>query len=215
MCTIDPAKLNMAAIFTQEMWGGGFYELALEYGHSSKASLAEALQALWTRPDLQGCYLHADEDPSRQPRVAPDLGVLESGEHLRGVATLPNGIQVACGTYLVREQAGEAWIGLYLPMGALATAYNVGGFPFDQSDSSQDWRQPLEEWLAQIGQGVYLKSPFLAGLVGFEVSGAVSAEELSISGVPAKRCLGYLFPSAYKLTWYPTNQWLPSHLLAS
>jgi hypothetical protein len=205
----------MQALFTEQVWLGGFYELAMEYEPWSEASLDEALRALWHFPDLEGCYPRPDIEPSEQQQITPSAARLEANGHLRGIATLPDGKKVACGTYLVREDLGPAWLGLYLPMGALATAYDVGAFPFTYDGASRTWREPLESWLAIIGESVYSQIGFRLGLVGFEVSGTMSANDLVVSGIPEKRSIGYLYPADNHLSWYPTNQWHQTPQLAS
>lgn len=206
----------MGAIFTgAETWRGGFYELAPEYPSHVEELLDVALKAVWDAPGLEGCYLHAEIEPSEQDRVVPSLTLLVSVGHLRGIATLPNGKRVACGTFLVRKEGGSDWLGLYLPLGALAAAYDVKGYPFDNGASSQQWREPLANWLANIGRFVFSRAPFALGLVGFEVSGTVHAAELSLSEVENQRPIGYLYPTEDKLTWYPTNQWHQQPHLAS
>jgi hypothetical protein len=201
----------MKNIFTpRDTWSGGFYELAMEFAPHSDKTLEAALKTLWELPALQGCYMRPDLEPSSQPRVDPSLTTLLAGEHLRGIARLPNGTPVACGTYLVRGDNGPSWLGFYVPLGALATAYEVGGYPFEVGPAMQRWRQPLENWLAEIGKAVFVQAPFQLGLVGFEVSGTTtSAQEFGASGAPDPRPIGYLLPAEGKLTWYPTNQWQP------
>jgi hypothetical protein len=195
-------------VFTiHDAWAGGFYELALAFAPPADQALDTALKVLWNLPGLQGCYVRSDVEPSAQPRIPPSLTALESAGHLRGIATLPNGKVVACGTYRVPEEGGSDWLGFYLPLGSLSTAYDVGGYPFQAGPASTSWRQPLEEWLAAIGQAVFAHAAFPLGLVGFEVSGEVSPQELRVSGVPESRARGYLVPTQGQLRWYPTNQW--------
>jgi len=140
------------ALFTsRDAWRGGFYELALELGARSDERLAAALCAVWAHPDLEGPYAHRDREPSEQALVAPAL--LEEGPHLRGVARLPNGSRVACGTCVIRElDDGPDWLDFYIPMGSLGTAYAVGGF---RLGPDTNWpgpgRSEVEEWLATIG----------------------------------------------------------------
>ena len=69
---------------------------------------------------MNGCYVAHDVEPSQQPRLSPRLDT-----RLLGVATLPDGEQVACGTFIVPEDDGPDWIGLYLPVGALASVYDA------------------------------------------------------------------------------------------
>jgi hypothetical protein len=197
----------MQALFSEVIWLGGFYELALEYEPASDALLERALQAIWAFPDLQGCYLRPGVEPSQQQRLAPSLALLEENGHLRGIATLPQGRKVACGTYMVREEQGPAWVSLYLPMGALAKVYDAGAFPFESSGACHCWREPLDQWLAAVGEFVFSKVPFRLGLVGFEVSGTESAEDLAITGIPENRSIGLLYVTDHHLSWYPTNQW--------
>jgi hypothetical protein len=206
----------MPADFTaEETWRGGLYELAMEYAGGSDALLDAALRALWDVPGLQGCWLRRDAEPASQPRVAPALAGLVAGGHLLGMATLPNGQRVACGTFLVREDQGSDWLGFYVPVGAVGRVYDVGGYPFDGGLHSRAWREPVETWLAEIGRAVFAAAPFLLGVVGFEVSATVTAQDLSAQGLPAQRLDGYLLPAGDKLTFYPTNQWQPQHLPAS
>src|SRR5260370_17200448 len=150
----------------KDTWHGGFYELALEMGSTTEEKLEAGLKAIWGFADLQGCYLQADEEPFSQRRVAPHVNMLLSQNHLRGIAKLPHGSQLAFGTYLVQEE-GDTWLGLYVAMGALSTRYAVGAYPFDSNGFSRTWREPLEEWLSKIGHEVFSKVPFLLGLVGF------------------------------------------------
>lgn len=205
----------METCFSPEAWRGGFYELAMQFENLSPDALDRALQAVWAFPTLQGCYLQPDADPTRQPRVAPTLEALNANGHLYGIATLPNGKTAAGGTYRVREDSGCTWLGFYVPLGALAQAQDIGAYPFADEARSREWREPLETWLAQIGQAVFTCSPFRLGLIGFEVSGTVSDTELAAGGVPAERFIGYLYPTDNRLAWYPTNQWQHKHLLAS
>jgi hypothetical protein len=202
----------MDTCFSAEAWRGGFYELAMQF---SKADhLEEALRAVWAFPALNGCYLQADIDPTKQPRITPTWATLDEKGHLFGIATLPNGKAVGCGVYRVPEDAGSTWLGFYVPMGSLSQAFDVGAYPFADEARSREWREPLENWLAQIGQNVFARSPFRLGLVGFEVSGMGSDAELAFGGVPAERSIGILQPRDHKVIWYPTNQWHHS-LLAS
>src|SRR5262249_36873381 len=151
---------------------GGFYELAIEIGPRSDQQLRSALVALWHHPNLDGCFMDRKREPTDQPKT--DEFSLETGSHLLGVASLPNGSRVACGSCLIREDDGPDWLDFYLPMGSLGTAYPVGSFPSD-TDVSQTapWRYDVEDWLAGIGLWVAEATSYKLGIIGFEVSGQV------------------------------------------
>jgi hypothetical protein len=210
------------------IWAGGFYELAMELGPRSNERLDAALKALWGHEALFGCYVHSNSEPSAQERIIPDLRTLEIHGHLLGLATLPEGGRVACGTFAVREEGraehswpgldegstarggeGIDWLVLYLPMGALSTVREeVAGFPFG-SKETRVWQEPLDEWLARIGRSVFAQVIFRLGLVGFEASGEACAADVAACGIPTERWFGYFWPEDGTLCWHPANVWTP------
>jgi hypothetical protein len=190
-------------LFTaNDAWSGGFYELALEVGPRSDYQLRSAQTALWSHPDLDGCFLDRDREPDQQLRVTPDC--LEEGPHLLGVAHLPNGTRVACGSCLIREMGeGPDWLAFYLPVTSLGISYPVGPFPFGtEADWPGAWRFEVEDWLASIGQWVARSASYRLGLIGFEVSGEAYAADIAVKGVPAKRVVGYLWPSDESVVYH-------------
>lgn len=182
---------------------GGFYELAIELGQPSNQRLLDALKALWHHPSLEGCYLDWKREPKEQQRVLISEASLES-THLYGLAHLPNGFQVACGSCVVREPDGFDWLDFYVPTGALGDAYEIGGYPFELVGgvAYQQWQVHIDEWLRRIAEQVYKNAPYRLALIGFEVSGATSAEEIARNGIPAHREIGYLWPEEHHLRWY-------------
>jgi hypothetical protein len=123
---------------------------------------------------------------------------------LLGVARLPNGRNVACGSCLIREvDYGSDWLDFYLPLGSLGTVYPVGGFPFGtEADWPGSWRYEVEDWLADIGLWVAQSASFQLGLIGFEVSGQVYAADLAATGIPPERFIGYLWPSGNSVAYH-------------
>jgi hypothetical protein len=195
-------------VFTADKaWFGGFYELALEVGPPSDDRLRAALEALWSHPDLDGCYLDRGCEPADQPRKQPDL----ESRHLLGVAQLPHGSRVACGSLLIREVEDHSdWLDFYLPMGSLWTAY--GRFPFaDRVDWPEDpWLLEVDDWLAKVGLWIARSRSFRLGLIGVEVCGEAYAADITAQGIPAERYVGYLWPSGgsveyHRRTWGETE----------
>ena len=66
-----------------------------------------------------------------------------------------------------------------------------------------------------MGEKVYNQAPFSLGLIGFEDSGVAYSKELKLTGIPALRGIGYLWPRQGKLAHYATNQWGPAQMAAS
>src|SRR5215204_3547614 len=165
-------------------WYGGFYELAIELGEPSDERLVNALRALWQHPSLEGCYFDSDREPNEQQRVSPSNESLDR-MHLYGLARLPNGQRVACGSCLIREGDGPDWLDFYLPTGALGDAYEIGAFPFAEANvDHRGWRVPVDEWLKSIGEYIHTVTPYRLALIGFEVSGEAYASEVAERGLP-------------------------------
>jgi hypothetical protein len=142
-----------------------------------------------------------------QEPVLPTLANLERHGHLYGVATLPNGRRVACGTYAVREDEGPDWLSLYIPMGALSTAYEVGSYPFGTEGSSSEWRRPLDARLVEIGRAIFSETRFGLALIGHEVSGDLYFDGIATRGIPEERYFGLLLQVDGELVWYPPNNY--------
>lgn len=195
-------------LFTsKDVWGGSFYELAIELGPRSDERLAAASAALWRHPKLDGPYGDNKREPWNQELVSPSLVVSdELVTHLYGVATLPDGHQVPCGSVAVREQESAIdWLDLYIPLGVLETIYEI---EHPDNPSWRVWAEPLQDWFADIGRSIYYEVPFSLGLIGEEVSGYRSASEVASEGVPEKRWLPLLVPNERgELVWYPTTDW--------
>jgi hypothetical protein len=192
-----------------ETWLGGYYELAIELGARSDERLQDSLRAIWQMPCLTGCYVDRDREPEEQDRVEPSLAHLDINGHLQGIAILPDGQRIPCGTVAIREEGGPDWLDFYIPLGALEQIYQeVCGFPFGDPDpGSRAWREPLENWLAEVGRRVFSSVRFRLGLIGIEVSGTTYASQVADSGIPEVRRITYLWPSATEVQCLPSNKW--------
>jgi hypothetical protein len=175
-------------------------------GSRSDERLLAALAAVWADPDLDGAYLSRDLEPWRQQRLAITADLLQVS-HLRGLARLPNGATIACETVCSRWDDGPDWLDLLLPMGALGTAYAVGGYPFEPDvANSHQWRDVIDPWLAGIGSRVYDQAPYRLGLIGFDVSGEMRADDVAASGVPTHHYPGILWPASGAITYHPSTE---------
>lgn len=199
----------MSRLFTaDDAWTGGFYELAIEVGPRSNARLERLLEAIWSEATLDGCYVDRTREPSDQTPLTASLSLLTERRHLLGVATLPSGLRVPCGTVAIREEDGSDWLDLYLPVGALSGLdKRVGGFPFEEGTGSRLWREPMDRWLADVAERAFEHVDFSLALIGFEVSGAAHARDLREHGVPEQRGVCYLLVSEGKLALHSTNRW--------
>jgi hypothetical protein len=195
---------------TADVWSGGHYELLIQPSADSSEELCPLLKALWSFPSLEGCYLQRDCDPPAQARIQPSEDSIPG--HLYGMATLPTGTIVPCGSYTsdyAEEERLRAarWVDFYLPLGALSAAYPVGAYPFGHMDKSSEWTTPLNSFLIHIATWIHSRVPFEFALVGFEVdSFELSRQAIRAGGVPEVRKDGILWPDGGELKWYPVTR---------
>lgn len=202
----------MSSHFTApETWKGGFFELFIQPHTESSEELCTLLKAAWSFPSLDGCYQEQNRDLSLQERIRPCETDLAG--HLFGLATLPNGSVVACGSY-VTDYPGEPggfspahWLGFYLPLGALSSAYNVGAYPFGSMNNVSEWKVPVESFLAELGRWTFNKAPFEYALVGFEVNPSQAlVDKIRAGDIPVDRSEGILWSDSGSLGWYPATR---------
>jgi hypothetical protein len=195
----------MTTYFTHEdSWTGGFYELAIDVGSMEDAAVLAILQALWSYPGLEGCYLERGREPADQLRLDVTSALLTYA-HLQGIAQFPDGNRLPCGTYLLRDLSGTNWVDFYIPAGALERVYDLGGYPFSVQDAHtrQQWQQPLDLWFAELGQYIFDKRAYQFAAIGHEVAAEVEAAQIAHAGIPERRWMGYLWPTGTTLTYWP------------
>ena len=195
----------MTTYFTHEdSWTGGFYELAIDVGSTSDEAVLPLLQALWSHPALDGCYLDRTREPADQLRLMM-LPELLHHTHLQGIVHLPNNHSFPCGTCLLRELGNTTWIDFYIPTGALERIYPLKGFPLSHqdTDAQRQWQQPLDNLFAELGKYVFERAAYRFALIGYEVAAEVDATQIIQIGTPERRWMGYLWPTGTTLTYWP------------
>jgi len=104
----------------RDAWTGGFYELAMQLGERDDVRLQAAVGVLARRAGITGPW-HVQWQPDRVRPVSWSSADLVAGQ-LRGQAQLPGGQQVICAVAAVREDRGDDWLDLCIPLEALAVA---------------------------------------------------------------------------------------------
>lgn len=216
---IEPRRFTHPRAWASE----GSHGLSLRYRHPSPSRLQAARDALWTFPGLEGCWRRHDREPTPAARLAGTYG-LDPARPLFGLAHLPGTSGVACAARawvddhgahedcpLCRELARHAgppvgWLHLDLPFGGLGLAYPIGRYPVADG-TSLAWRDEVDGWLRALAAHVHREVPFELGVVGWMA--AVGLEPTSAAEVPDARDLGYLFPEAGGLAWFPPTTGAP------
>lgn len=176
-------------VFTprEQVWLNGHYVLSIEFGSKRQ----RALQRLWSHRSLLGCYLQKNTEPLEQPRISiNELDDRDIHSSLYGIATLPNGAEIACGTACsMNADANEHswWIDFFVPLAALERVYPVGGYPFHCGDDyDASWLAEIDAWMVKLGQFVFEEEPFKIAVVGFEPVLERYAD-VTVANVPVQR----------------------------
>ena len=199
-----------------EHWGGGYYELHVALGGGLSV---DTLEALFSHPALDGPFL--DDTPKRMRRSTWDelhAAYAQDVEHLPdcyGIATLHDGARVPCRSFSWSRyaDAGEETLDsllFMLPANGLRAVWpQFGEFPFVEPTGVRSWQEPLEEWFADIGRGMFPEVDVAFARVGFEVT-TIDPEEWMLSPrepPPEERGIGVLRREGDGLAWYPTTAW--------
>jgi hypothetical protein len=198
--------MQSARFTPEDIWHGGFFELAVEIGERSTPRINAAVGAVWQYPRLIGCYLRNDIDPEQQEISPPPSITDDDWPHSYGVAVLPSGKRFACGVCVVRETNGPDWLDFYFSMGALGTVYDVGAYPFIEANVPTPWLQEVEGWLGDLALWLASRIDYRMAIIGFETSGTTDALTLEAEGgVPARRHAGYVYPEQGRMAYFPSN----------
>lgn len=172
---------ELAVLRDRDAWTGGFYELAVQLGKPDDGRLEAAMGALARAAGAEGPW-QVQWDPDLFAPASWTVADLDRCGHLRGLVMLPDGQRAICSVIRVREQDGDDWLDLCLPLEALGQLdARVGGYPFgpDGGPVSLAWRRPVDDWLTGIARQVARACPFRMAAIGFEVSGSIRAEDLA------------------------------------
>ncbi len=166
-------------------WSGNYYELYIRINSTDETVLEDALKRLWSHPTLSGCYLMRDIEPILQKKFSVNSIEL-ARERVFGVATLPNGKQVACSTYPIIMDSEYLSVNFMIPFGSLCRGYEIGRYPF-HDNLPLDWQQPIDDWLCDLSKYIFKKVRFNIGAFGF-----IDCENLEDLQISDKRYFGLL-----------------------
>lgn len=187
------------------LWTGGFYELGLALPAQDDVTAADALAALWGSPQLSGCFIRNDIEPTQQ--VARTRENLPIDGHLYGIAALGNAQGCVCGTYTIHFENEGRWLGFYLPMSALARIYALDGYPFGTATPQLEHTlKTINAWLYTLAERVYRRIQFTFGVIGFETNFSAAKAQVA-HAIPAVRWDGLVIPTDDSLRWYPPTEY--------
>lgn len=179
-----------------EIGHGGYYEIVIDLGAHSRERLSAAFEALWTHRDLT-------------PGETAVAGTLRR----RGKARLPDGalVPALAFTETMRDAGGETdYLIFALPMPALEKACSLVADMTPAGGLDPLWRKELEAWLAALGHHIDGSTAFKAAYIGFlpfPIGDVETAEHLFAGGIPAERCVAYLYRQDAALEFFPTTHW--------
>jgi hypothetical protein len=183
-----------------EAWSGACYELLFSYAPG--ALLNEPLRALWSSPLLDGPVASRESEVWDQPMV--DLrDLVDDFEEetvgawaFAGALRLPDRRMCPCASNAYRHADGDGEIELYVYEGALERLFP--GF-YERSD----WISQMNSAFVAVADHVFARSPFLSGLIGFEIDtpGPFADAQVVPAGV-----YGFLDVADGRMSYRPTGE---------
>ena len=156
-------------------WSQEYFDLNLEFVSKEIGLLMDATEALWSDPDLQGCWLAQDKEPDARSRTDA-RSALKSDEHypfgppeylgppsLFGLARVPGGGVIPC-----MASCGMGGTYMYLSLGLSANALRFAPAPSGVDGGAAG--RPLCDWLARIASRVHRVAPLRVGVMGWEAT---------------------------------------------
>lgn len=219
---------DMDEVFTAEdAWTHTHYELFIELGPRDDERLVRALNAVWQCAALYGPFADKEHEPRDQARADPAALLAEEGPRFPGrsygIATLPGGEHVACGTWAwrvrpgkpgARDEEGTDWLDFYVPLGSLFRVWpEAMPYPFLASDEEAaqhaEWQERLETFLAEVGRHLFAVVGFRFAIIGHELE--ILDEDFARwqrweTALPTDRWQGVLVPRNNELTWHPPTR---------
>jgi len=178
--------MNRDFYIEHENWYGSYYELAIELQSShDNIRLEQALQALWSHPNLSGHWL-SKENYEQSPdifNVADKFHDLDKNSliHLYGLFFMPEiDKQVGCLSIIVREKDGSDWLEFCFPTEMLKSVFPLKK-PFTHDENP--WLAILDKYLLQMADIVYQQTRYELAFIGNEVSGLVNKASIISTGI--------------------------------
>jgi hypothetical protein len=192
----------------QENWHGGYYEAAIVLGPSTSPDadnkLRTAIAALWAHPSLTITAFSEISQWDWRGRALDAHASLDDLQRIYGVFQHDTLGVLPFTSVVVREEDGDDWLDACIPLGGLEQS---GGYPFGDDDelaASRNWREPLEQALADLALRVASVVGLQIAAIGFEVAGIINADNASPD---AKRYVGYVARHGNSFQYLPTNAW--------
>ena len=169
-----------------ELWTGGYLEAALIFDATMDSAadqrLVEALRLLWSHTAMSGPFT-SSFNPQRLTEFTTQLLLPDSTVRPCGWCQVAPDRWTLATTIWVREEAGDEplfdWLYLALPLASLGSLDSrVDGYPFGDTSDCRSWLEPLMARLADISAPVMTACDARLGLIGFEIAGLVSQDEL-------------------------------------
>ena len=200
-------KTNL--LFTKDgAWYGGNIGIHLHCSVQSRRKARRLFSALWSLPEVRGCFLNNELEPEDQKRVSPSH--VRINRNCYGYVDFQEGKKVCCYGMLIDYGKGDYWASMWFPIGSINSIYDTQGYPFGNKEAfSSEWLMEFTEHLKNFAYAVYQIQIFDFGAIGYEVNELSIYQNIKPHSIPDNRLDGYLITEDGKLIWYPPTSYEP------
>lgn len=178
--------LDYKEFSNRENWIGGFYELSIEFppvGDSN--TLNQALITLQNLEFFNGLWQEIQDFQSDSISLPINIED-ESVNQFYGTLLLPDENTLPCLISVIRIEDKLDWLDLSIPQASFDLFYPC---KYPLSKELNPWLVKVEEIFIRIAETIYTHAPFELALIGEEISGYTTQEEITLEDLGEITCI--------------------------
>lgn len=178
--------LDYKEFINPDNWIGGFYELSIEFhpvGDSNR--LNQALITLQNLGFFNGLW--REKQDFKSDSISLPINIEEkSVNQFYGTLILSDGNALPCLISVIRIEDESDWLDISIPQASLGLFY-PNKYPL--SKELNPWLVKVEEIFIRIAETIYNHSPFELAMIGEEISGYTTQEEITLEDLGKITCI--------------------------
>lgn len=160
-----------------ESWTGSFYELSIEFHKvGNNKRLNDALVALQNHNSFQGIWKER-EMYQKQTLDLPIEIEVDSVTNYYGMLDVTKDISLPCQIILISTEGESDWLDIAIPSVVFEKTFAL---EYPLIKELNPWIASIDETFIKLAEVIYAHSAFNLALIGEEVSGMISQQEITL-----------------------------------
>lgn len=179
-------KVNLSDFTNPEQWIGGFYELSIEFHPDGDDSrLNNALLVLQDCDFFKGLWLSRENFEALQVSLPINIEP-DSVNQFYGILSLDYSDASPCLVSIIRINGESDWLDISIPQSYLEKKYDL---EYPLSKGYNPTLRQVDELFIKLAETIYNKAPFDLAMIGEEVSGYTTQENITAHCLDKITCI--------------------------